>query len=723
MKKLILILILSPILIFSQNDTNRISFGLFAGYGLNFHSGDFKQLPSCPSCSPGFTTGTGSGILAGLIFDLPVYKQFILSNKLFYRDISATLEKDEKTTVFVNTVKQEGEFRHTLETTINVIGIEPALKYPIFENLFINLGLSLSYMLTKDYSHIERITKPENYGTFIDEYGNDTYSRERHKFSGSFDDSMAQSEKNDLYFAPMLSVSYKLPLNTAGNLFFEPELAYNLGINDLITHNLVNKWKVSTLSFIASIKYSPSAKPEIIEEHKRFEQIDTVYIESEIYATKLFKIGRVTTKSNVEKNENVILTTEILTRTDTLFTPKQFALSGSISAVGVDENGKEIPNPIFKIEEFVYNRLDPLLNYIFFDDNSSEIPNRYKLINGKEAGKFNLDSLYQVPTMEIYYNILNIIGERMKKYPKANITLIGCNSDFGAEKGNIALSQQRANNVKDYLVNIWQIEEKRIGMKAQNLPDKASTPINEKDKIEENRRVEIISNDFTITEPVFIENIQRTSNPPIARFYNTFKTEAGVEEWEIVAYQNSEATDTFKVNGINDPPDKYDWKIDENQLYVPKFMLPVNFQLLLTDKKGQISKSNEKQFDAEIITISEKRKQKIEDFEIEKYSLILFDFDKSNIENSNREIVKIINQKIKPKSVIEIKGYTDRTGDPAHNLKLSEERANSTKAAIGREDAKANGIGMQQLLYDNNFPEGRFYCRTVEVIVKTKMVK
>ena len=33
----------------------------------------------------------------------------------------------------------------------------------------------------------------------------------------------------------------------------------------------------------------------------------------------------------------------------------------------------------------------------------------------------------------------------------------------------------------------------------------------------------------------------------------------------------------------------------------------------------------------------------------------------------------------------------------------------------------AKGLGESVLLYDNDIPEGRFYCRTVEVILETPL--
>jgi len=54
-----------------------------------------------------------------------------------------------------------------------------------------------------------------------------------------------------------------------------------------------------------------------------------------------------------------------------------------------------------------------------------------------------------------------------------------------------------------------------------------------------------------------------------------------------------------------------------------------------------------------------------------------------------------------------------------HNQELSFKRAESAKNAINHPNCKSFGFGESKSLYDNNLPEGRFYCRTVEINVET----
>ena len=162
-------------------------------------------------------------------------------------------------------------------------------------------------------------------------------------------------------------------------------------------------------------------------------------------------------------------------------------------------------------------------------------------------------------------------------------------------------------------------------------------------------------------------------------------------------------------------------KLKKDQNLIPLFKEPLLYQMKLTDKKGNTFTTDEKSLPLQLLTIKEKRIERIDDYEIQKFSLILFDFDKSDIIGQNKKIIDLIKSRIKPESIIEIKGYTDRTGDDDYNLKLSDRRAKSTQTLLGRNDAETTGIGESEILYDNNLPEGRIYCRTVEITVKTKI--
>ncbi|MCX7909495.1 MAG: OmpA family protein [Ignavibacteria bacterium] len=242
-------------------------------------------------------------------------------------------------------------------------------------------------------------------------------------------------------------------------------------------------------------------------------------------------------------------------------------------------------------------------------------------------------------------------------------------------------------------------------------------PQNQKN-VEENRRVELKTTHKKLLEWIYIEKIDRTATPPIIRFKPFVDSEAGLKNWNLVAYQNSEPNLRFEVSGEKQPPKNIDWKLEEFQKIIPRNPEPIIFSLSILDEVGTKLDIKEKTLPIEVKTIVQKRKEKVEDFELEKFSLILFDFDKATIEGMNKQIVSLINSKVKPNSLVSIVGYTDKTGESEYNRKLSEQRAYSVKSLLKGVKATAYGVGETILLYDNNLPEGRFYCRTVEVVIK-----
>lgn len=700
----------------SQTTTTNSNhyFGINTGYGFNLHTADFQRVPDCPSCNPGYRNGFGTGLNVGLVYDYKINSKFYISNRFSFQNLSGELIRTEPTSIIVNSNFTDGEFTHYFNSSLTSIGIEPNIKYNIYKSLYINLGFNISSLNTKDFSQVERITKPDNFGTFVDENGVNTFSRERNKFEGTLE------KANSIYFAPFLSISYQMPLNKNNTLFLEPELNYMMGMTNIVLDDLVPNWKVNRLSANIALKYNPIKKSKTLERFEQKIQIDTIRIEKENITENSIILGNpiIYNESVISGNEKI--TSEYYSRVDTIFIPITTSITANLIAVGVDEKGIEVENPTFKIEEFVSNRLDPLLNYIFFDENSSDLPSRYITLNPQATKQFDINNLFRDSTLHLYHNILNIVGKRLTENPSAKITLIGCNSDLESEKDNLTLSENRAIEVKKYLIDVWNIKESRISVAKRNLPEKASLPFTEDDKIVENRRVEIYSDNPKILEPIFIEKIDRSSNPPIVRYKVNIKSDLPIANWEFKAFQKSTPNIKYTESGKSEMNKIIDWTLSEDQKITPRFEEVLESELKITDINGNTKEVYGNDLTIKVKSVKEKRREMEGDYEIERFSLILFDFDKASIESDNLKIIDFIKGRIKSNSEIEIIGYTDRTGNLEYNQELAEQRGVSAQKSLGRDDAKVTGLGSTKLLYNNDLPEGRFYCRTVNIIVKTK---
>jgi OOP family OmpA-OmpF porin len=102
---------------------------------------------------------------------------------------------------------------------------------------------------------------------------------------------------------------------------------------------------------------------------------------------------------------------------------------------------------------------------------------------------------------------------------------------------------------------------------------------------------------------------------------------------------------------------------------------------------------------------------------------ILFDVDKAKIEPQSmgtiNEIYKLL--KNNPGLKYEIDGHTDNTGNPKHNMELSQERADAVKTQLVNMGINASrlttkGFGDTKPISDNSDPAGRANNRRVEFV-------
>lgn len=109
------------------------------------------------------------------------------------------------------------------------------------------------------------------------------------------------------------------------------------------------------------------------------------------------------------------------------------------------------------------------------------------------------------------------------------------------------------------------------------------------------------------------------------------------------------------------------------------------------------------------------------------FDRILFETNKATLRPSSDYQVGNIYEILKAYPNIEIKigGYTDNTGNPDNNLKLSKERADEVmnaliKRGVDPNRLKAEGYGQQFPVASNDTPEGREKNRRVDVRISKK---
>ncbi|MDP4267276.1 MAG: OmpA family protein [Bacteroidota bacterium] len=375
----------------------------------------------------------------------------------------------------------------------------------------------------------------------------------------------------------------------------------------------------------------------------------------------------------------------------------------------------------------------PLQNYVFFDEGSTDIPDRYVKLSRNEALGFNDQQIIDPPypfdstgrsarQLAAYHNVLNIIGTRMRKYPSTTITLIGSS----AGKGTL-IGKALAESIKNYLMTSFDIDGQRITTQGRNMPiipsEQARAKMDKDLTKVEDRRVDIVSNSpellmqvagdsATVMNPVKIITMQQ--DPMDSRInFNANGAREALSSWTL------EVTDD-KGNMKTYGP------YNQDQTNIPGSTILGNqtegdYKVTLV---GQTKMGNtvRKESTIHLVRMDEPIENGL------RFS-ILFEFDKSKTTATYEKfLTDIVTPLITNNSKVVIHGHTDIVGDEDYNLNLSKERAQEAQrilqnalANTGRNEVKFETYGYGEDVnaapFDNKLPEERFYNRTVIIDV------
>jgi outer membrane protein OmpA-like peptidoglycan-associated protein len=378
------------------------------------------------------------------------------------------------------------------------------------------------------------------------------------------------------------------------------------------------------------------------------------------------------------------------------------------------------------IEEVTTIDSSPLLNYVYFDAGQSEIPGRYVAYQ-TQAETAAFDETKLTDTMNKYINVLNIIGKRLRETPGANVTIVGCNSGLGEEKGRTDLSRTRAEAVRSYLRYIWGIDPSRMEVTARDLPEIPSTS-RVVEGIAENQRVEIYSDTPEILDTVKSAYVQEISDVDTIRVNPKLSVHYGVGSWKVDLKGDGLVIDS--VNGTGDPKPSYAFSTKDIGLNRLARYNSLSAEMEITDKKGQVYRAKTTTpVPVKVLRREQLLSQRMGYKVMEKYALILFSYDRAEMGQKNEAILERIVNRVKelPDARAAIAGHTDTIGDEAYNMKLSERRAKAVYDAMMAGGIEAGekithaGVGPHDPLYDNALPEGRALNRTVTVYLEYEM--
>jgi outer membrane protein OmpA-like peptidoglycan-associated protein len=705
---LILALIISTIALNAQENRNVIFYwGAYGGLNLNMHTADFQQLPGYPNCCPKFTGGNGTGFDFGALFEYPLQSKLNITARIGLNSLGADLSETQiigNSELVSSTPPHEtigvanAESEYLIESSLQTFYIEPGVDYEFVKGFLLSGGFRLGFLMEGTFDQSETLLTPN------DVIFKNEQSRIRNESQGDEIPGLPGT-----LFHLYLGLGYKVPIGP--NSFLVPEVRYYQALNKISSES----WYASNLKLGVAVKFPVYESQEMkrIQEYRYERDTLTNYVVGlKSPSIKLISDSRKSIFNMLDPSTEV----EVITVTENYLQelPKDALLNVALNTYGLSTTGAVVENPTIIIEEIESEELFPVLPYVFFPENSSDLnSSRLNLLTKSQQPEFSMDELPWA-TLEIYSQMLNIVGKRLQENPSAKITLTGTNSNSNSERGNTELSRQRANNVAKYLETVWDINPNRMTIQARNLPEFPGN-VDRPEGVEENRRVEISSNNSAILSPVSMKDIIRKANPPTLMADPIVQSDAGVAEWSINIMQDNVLLREFKGAG---DPERVRWDIEIEP--IPTLERPVQINLDVKDNLGQIGSVTDSR-DIKQLTIRKKRFEMKDDKRVEKYSLILFDYDKADIKGVNKSIVDEIKKKIEPNSKVTILGYADRTGEFEYNRELAGRRTAEVQKIlkVKPENLAIRNIGSDILLFDNNSPFGRSYCRTVQIIVET----
>jgi len=359
----------------------------------------------------------------------------------------------------------------------------------------------------------------------------------------------------------------------------------------------------------------------------------------------------------------------------------------------------------------------PLRPYVFINKDETEYPNRYNRISSSDVQQFSTTSGYTADDIanveerpivqkDIYYNVLNVMGFRLKNTPGSSMELYGSDPD-----GKDATPY--GESVKKYLVDVWGVNPNQLTVtKGDPNPKSGSAGTPAEDvpfAVEENRRVHLrkmVPEKIGTRVPILVKREAEQEN----QVYTEITTNENITSWQA----------TISGNG-------------QKRSYGP-----YTSRSVYMDPTGLLTlKQPSGQFTMEVVarTADGRTLSDTETFALarnssegtsERFRLNFEYGDPDPVGRSKDYIEKTVAPTIKKNTRVYIYGHTDNLGLDQVNKDLSESRSQEAKkiladalAARGITGVRivARGNGENDPPFSNDLPEGRMYNRCVIVDV------
>lgn len=669
---------------------------------------NFMMLSGFPRPQTPFGSGTGDHVMFGGEVSAPMQTLFgvqpssdgeLWAGIRFGFDVfSSVMTATEPTTIIVGGVPTPGSFVTTLSSRFAQYSAEPFLNFnPVaVPRLQMRVGAKVGNMYTSTFTQSERIDGAPG-ATYVGS------RQERLVYNTTI------PNVNKLQVAVTGGLGYSFPI---GRRFaFIPEITYQFPVTGLTSDQ---SWASHFFRIGASLQVTLPTSKRVVRD--TIIERDTILkfevgLEKEIVELLRTSTKRSATDLDNARFEHVVVNERYVNRLPKSRLSNAARIKLYVNKIDADSVVTNVT--VLRCEEVVWNNFIPLLNYVFFDSASYSLSGRYRQLVKSDVPKFALQN--DLTQLETYYELLNIIGLRMKSDSSLTIELNGCVS--AKEQATIpdyrSLGVQRAEAVARYLQDTWDIPSARMKIRGGSLPERPSRERTH-EGIEENQRVEITSVRQDFSAPLIFKDTVNQADVARVRLNLDIEPGAMIESWSILATQGDRTI--IGLRGRGEPSRLMDVELDPKQLRrlskVPESVL--TFTLVVEQKGvGDIRYSVDVPVTLAMINrVSASRRP-----EIDRFTMMLFDFDKDVISETDMQLVKRAKERIDSDSRVTIIGSSDLSGSSEYNLTLAERRARRVKEALGIMTAEYRGELLSATGAQASTPEGRFHGRTVRILV------
>lgn len=638
--------------------------GVIAGATLNVPSAEFRQLGEFPSCCPTFSGGSGVGFQFGGWMNRPLSQSLSIIGRLMISYDAVGFSYDERS--FVADVRDTPRvvpaiFRHELSARQAHIVLEPLLAVGISSRGQFKVGPRIGVPVSSTFEQTETLAEPADFGSFLN--------------TGR----IWIRNTGDIPATPLASVAltgalgWTFPLNATQSVHMMPEVSFSYALTPV---SQGADWYPHAVRLSVGIGWSaPMMTKEPVETPPKTEPSAPATI------------------------------TEVAAK------PDQSPPKISLEILGVNDDGTTTKNPVINRREIFVRTLHPVLGNVYFDEGSSKIPQRY--IDG--IARAQRDTLSLTP-LEALHGELSIIASRMRRHQKARLRVGGMTANNLRDQG-ADLARRRAESVRRQLIELG-VEPDRIDLvtgtslfPATRASDSAQKPL----AIEENQRVEVSCSEFAVMAPITVGTTDVTVWPSRIRVVDTVSSPTLAEVQSDVSIGAARlSVPRQKATSLSSGD------VDVSTLVSPTSSTSLDVRVSAKDSAGRQSTQK--------ITVpirqqlmAKWRAERSVDLFIERYGLVLFDFNNAGLGEQHRQIIDIIRSRITPQTTVSIIGMTDIMGSDEYNRELSLRRAKEVARALGVSSATIDGKGETIPQFPNQLPEGRASNRTVVIELKTKV--